>query len=453
MAFQISPNIDSLLCQLVIEVRELSVKKTQIDRQIEVCKADIAERRTDNQRTRKNIDNLDEDIELKQNTLKHNRAVAKSMKATQALLLQYERTLITELESVKVNYSNDKEVYAEKIASYSKLLQSHEKPFAQKLKAYNVDMDSRIKACHDQVTIKAKEGGHLTDTSPSSSSSKKPADSDPEQLPTAELDKETENVSVDDSATVITSVSLDEIKKRWQSGPEAAADGNIEEMDTEREAQEWPSCSADETRSNKQIVRLNPQTEESTEMHHKEAEDQETGTVSTAKKAAVSEVVEGAEEEMEERTAEQEQDPANEGNGDQVTLHEVPHPPSSSALAGTVPVTPMLRFNFSPACSPIQETSDTKSPAFTFSLNSNPCTPGFSSFGFDVVSSCDEDLSFPFGSSVFSEKENVEPQSGGLDFLFKQTEQSEDFQFAFASKSPAASKAKTMDEFPFSFNF
>lgn len=42
----------------------------------------------------------------------------------------------------------------------------------------------------------------------------------------------------------------------------------------------------------------------------------------------------------------------------------------------------------------------------------------------------------------------------GTDFLFSEAEQSEDFQFAFASKSPqTVDEQKTKDEFPFSFNF
>lgn len=46
------------------------------------------------------------------------------------------------------------------------------------------------------------------------------------------------------------------------------------------------------------------------------------------------------------------------------------------------------RFSFSPGGSPHQGTS--KSPAFLFSLNSDPSTPGFSGFRFDVGSTQDE---------------------------------------------------------------
>ena len=42
----------------------------------------------------------------------------------------------------------------------------------------------------------------------------------------------------------------------------------------------------------------------------------------------------------------------------------------------------------------------------------------------------------------------------GLEFLFGQQKQSEDFQFAFSSTSPqATNKENSGDEFPFSFNF
>ncbi|XP_061827911.1 uncharacterized protein [Nerophis lumbriciformis] len=369
MAFNISPNLDSLLCQLVVEFRELSAKKKQIDQQIEVYRADIAERRTYIEKTRRNIDEVGEEIGLKRNTLKHNREVAKSMKATQGLLLQYERTLRAELESIKVNYNNDKDVYADKIVSYRQLFQAHKKPFAQKLQAYNDDM----------------EGGHHLETVAQSSSSEQSADSDPQQLHTNDPAIETQPSFLEDSITAITSVILDE-KKRWQSGPEAAADGTTEDMGAESEVQK---CSADKTRGNKQSVKLNPQTEKQHEMHSEEEEDQEIVA------ATVSEIEEAAEEDMEERAAEQEQTLCHVNNEEQVTLPplpcEVAHPQSSSTPNDSVPVTPSFHFKFSPACSPIQETSDNnKSPAFTFSLTSNPCTPGFSGFGFDVVSSNDE---------------------------------------------------------------
>ncbi|XP_061736086.1 uncharacterized protein LOC133538464 isoform X2 [Nerophis ophidion] len=382
---------------------------------------------------RRNIAQMDEEIGLKRNTLKHNREVGKSMKATQGLLLQYERTLRAELESIKVNYSNDKDVYADKIVSYRQLFQAHKKPFAQKLQAFNDDMDN------DNM-----EGGHHQETVAQSSSSEQSADSNPQQLHTNDPAIETQPSFVEDSITAITSLILDE-KKRWQSGPEADADGTTEDMGAESEVEK---CSADKTRGNKQSVTLNPQTEKQPEMHSEEEEDQEI------RAATVSEIEEAAEEDMEERAAEQEETLSHVNNEEQVTLPplpcEVAHPQSSSTPNDSVPVTPSFHFNFSPACSPIQETSDNKSPAFTFSLNSNPCTPGFS--GFDVVSN-DEDGAFPFGSSFFSEKKNTEPKSGGLDFLFNQAEQSEDFQFAFSSKSPSANKEKTTDEFPFSFNF
>lgn len=49
-----------------------------------------------------------------------------------------------------------------------------------------------------------------------------------------------------------------------------------------------------------------------------------------------------------------------------------------------------VHCSFSPASSKDQGSSETKSPAFLFSLNSDPNTPGFPGFGFDVGSSQEE---------------------------------------------------------------
>ncbi|KAM4557791.1 uncharacterized protein PAE49_012847 [Odontesthes bonariensis] len=116
-----------------------------------------------------------------------------------------------------------------------------------------------------------------------------------------------------------------------------------------------------------------------------------------------------------------------------------------------VPSTP----TFSPSSSPHGGTSDAKSPAFLFSLNSDPSTPGFSGFGFDVGASIDEDSSFAFAGSFFNDKKTTRAKPSSCpEFLFDQPGQSEDFQFAFTAKSPqSANKENTRDEFPFSFNF
>ncbi|XP_077947291.1 uncharacterized protein LOC120834201 [Gasterosteus aculeatus] len=120
-----------------------------------------------------------------------------------------------------------------------------------------------------------------------------------------------------------------------------------------------------------------------------------------------------------------------------------------------VPPSPTFPFTFSPASPPRQGTSDTKSPAFLFSLNSDPSTLAFSGFGFDRGSSQEEESPFAFTCPLFNEKKNSEPKSSTCpEFLFGQPEQSEAFKFPFLSQNPRTTdKEDTREDFPFSFNF
>lgn len=63
-----------------------------------------------------------------------------------------------------------REVYEERIASYRKIFRSHKEyycqnPLAQKLltlQAEKEEIESRIKACDDEITVKQKELDHFT---------------------------------------------------------------------------------------------------------------------------------------------------------------------------------------------------------------------------------------------------------------------------------------------------
>ncbi|RXN16990.1 myb V isoform X1 [Labeo rohita] len=75
-----------------------------------------------------------------------------------------------------------------------------------------------------------------------------------------------------------------------------------------------------------------------------------------------------------------------------------------AALGEDEPVTDAADSN-SPSSSPgRQEISDTKSPAFVFSVNSGPSTPAFSKLGCDFAA--EEASPFTFTSSYFSDKKS-----------------------------------------------
>ncbi|XP_051260135.1 protein SIX6OS1 isoform X2 [Dicentrarchus labrax] len=454
-------NLDSLLFQLALQTRELSQRKNEINQQIKVVRVDIAERRSYIETIHRNTKKLEEEIRMKQNTVIHNKANAKRMKATNSLLLQYEQTLKEELESRKASYNHDMEVYEERIASYRKIFSSHKEyycqnPLAQKLLALQAEkeeIESRIKACDDQITVKQKEVDHLTGPAVNSSSTEKLPDSffDQQLLtePEKQLDPQTEEEM--DSSIDISSLHLNQTK----NGHNTSVEANTEEICEENNVQDTKGCSPFAEEASNGLWSCQPLDEQTQpDVMHTEEQDQETGPEDQEQQSIVSDI----EETVEERITIEEQLPSKEDNEElaafpQSSSQEI-NPESSPETVKAVPSTATFPFNLSPGSSPHQGTSDTKSPAFLFSLNADPSTPGFPGFGFDVGSSQDEDSSFAFSGSFFSEKKNTESKSSTSEFLFGQPEQSEDFEFAFNAKSPPKTdKDNTRDDFPFSFNF
>ncbi|XP_059199409.1 uncharacterized protein LOC131979443 [Centropristis striata] len=234
-------NIDSLLFQYALKNRELSQKKNEINQQIKVCRADIAERRSYIETMHRDKKKLEEEIRVKQSTVMHNKANAKSMKTTNSQLLQYEQTLKAELESIKTSYNRDMEAYEERITSYKKTFQTHkdfycQNPVAQMLltlQAEKEEIECRIKACDDQITIKQKELDHLTGSAVDSSSTEELPDSVPGQQasagPEKQLDPQTEeecNSSID-----ISSLQLNHTEDDHKTSEEV----NAEEIPEENE--------------------------------------------------------------------------------------------------------------------------------------------------------------------------------------------------------------------------
>ncbi|XP_049583228.1 uncharacterized protein [Syngnathus scovelli] len=460
-----SSAIDSLLCRIANEVRELSQEKNVLDREVEILKANIAERRDYIETTRTHIKKLEEDADVKHNTLKHNKTIKKGLNVTQSLLQQYERTVRAELESAKASYVNEKwvrqllvqhiifgvyfvyfplfisdqsrAVFKEKITKCRKQFQDHQESFRQRFQAKD-DTTSPIVVSQDDVPVKPKEGGgaYVNDSGVPRSFSEKGPDSDPHLQPTTEADMEMEGSPVKDSMVVITAYD----KQRHLTGPENSE--NTEEMDAQSQAWESSSSGADETRGNEQHVRAKAH-QGPDKMPREEEDDQEVKALRQL--SVVPEEEEAAQAQMEEGGPAQEEEQAPQEHGAPLPQHCQ----QTQAQFFTAPGTPTFNFNFSPIRSPVAGPSGSKSPAFMFSLSSAPSTLGYSGFGFDGVSSHDEALSFVFSSS----EKNQKTKSDGLDFLFNQPEQSDDFQFTFPSESSADNKENSSSDFPFSFNF
>ncbi|XP_034042429.1 protein SIX6OS1-like [Thalassophryne amazonica] len=187
-------DIDNLLFQLVLQTRFLAQKKNELNQEIKVCRDDIAENRSYNETTQKNIKKLDDEIKVLQNAVKQKKEDAKSVKVTNSLLLQYEQTLKAELDKRKESYNHDMREYEERIASCRKTFQEHKEyytqnPLAQKLlmtQAEKEEIESRIKVCDDQITMKQQELDKLKGQAAISNSTDKEPDSVSSQQPVNE---------------------------------------------------------------------------------------------------------------------------------------------------------------------------------------------------------------------------------------------------------------------------
>ncbi|KAF3694944.1 hypothetical protein EXN66_Car010620 [Channa argus] len=298
-----------------------------------VCKADIAESRSCIESFHKKIKNLEEEIRVKQSIVIHNKENAKSMKGTNSLLLQYEQTLKAELESRQASYNNEMEVSEERIASYRKTFQSHEE-------------------CYYQNPLAQK-------------------------LLKLQAEKET-------------------IECRIKNGHKVSVKENVGDVHEEKMVQDKITCTYyseeanSELRSYEQLVEQSLSDEMYTSEQEKKtkAQDQVMELQTTG-----SEIKQPVEDDVEESVTIGENQAKNQEDNEGPTGF----PPSSQDTNQSPPAkitaassNPTFPFNFSPASSPHEGTSDRKSPTFLFSLNSDPSTPNFSGFAFDVGSSQDE---------------------------------------------------------------
>ncbi|XP_077583985.1 uncharacterized protein LOC144204093 isoform X2 [Stigmatopora nigra] len=410
--------IDNILFQLASEARELTQRKNDINQEIEVNKTKIARRRTCIETTRTDIKTLKDNADMKQNNLNHNRALAKSMKVTQGMLLQYERTLKLELENIKANYNNEKDVYEEKMASYRKLFQDHQMPYVLNIQVQNDDMESSLTASQDEVmTVNVKEAGRracVTDFSVPRSTSDEDPECELHPQPLIETVTQMEHSAVEGSTAAIPAAIVNDAKL-CASCPETSA------------AKELPSRAWDLSTWMTDGASGNEDVAGPDDLASREEKLAETPFRKT-RLSVVLEEDEEAQWKMEEGDATVEEEKSPQEPGAALSSAESQQTPISAPFL--VPKMSTFSFNFSPARS-LEGSSENKSPGFTFSTNSNPSTPGF--LGFSCDDGGDEDAPFMFSSSFFKNKTKQENKSDGLDFLFNKSDQSDDFQLPFTS--------------------
>lgn len=386
-----------------------------------------------------------------------NKAIAKSMKSTSGLLLHYEQTLKTELETRKASYNRDREEYEKRITSYRGSFQSYKEyyynnPLAQKLlglQGENREIEARIKNYDEEITSKQEELDNLTAPVIQDSAPENISEGDSEQIPENEPEKQPEEETVEANDTSFQPIMEEQIPS------DAVSEGDGEEA--QNSALPCLPAEEDDVGGSQQLDDEHPQEEKETEVEDQEAgpRDAYSGPQhpSIEEQFTVLELEQAMEVEMDE---DPEVDLATNKEADE-TLTSLSQ--ASSQEEGLVQASPArtkpdlatsaFPFTFSPGTSP-QMSDSSKSPAFSFQLHSEPSTPGF--FGFGAQ---DEDQSSPFTSSFFGGKKAAESKTS-MEFLFNQPEQSGDFEFSFGAKSPDTrngNKDKSRDDFPFSFNF
>ncbi|XP_031657760.1 uncharacterized protein LOC109883407 isoform X2 [Oncorhynchus kisutch] len=455
-------SMDSLLLQLALQTRDIAQKRDQINQQIQIGKANVAEKKSYIIGIQKNIRKLEEESHHKQNIVKHLKGNTKSLKGTNGLLLQYEKTLQAELERRRDNCNQDMKVYQERIERYRKVFQQHKESYYQNplakqllmIQSGKEELESRIKVCEDQITAKEKA---LQDLLGQTLSIENPLESISGLLTAAESHRQSSAQTEDDHQSPLDISSL----HVSQDGHEKHGEGIEEHLektvahppsqgDTHCDLWSYPEAMG---RIFNDGIHASDQEEGSLLEEQKEC----LNTSSTVGMEEVKERgTEGGDEQPTPLITEAEED---EGMGAAFS----PQTPNRMKAVSSTPTFSLKSHSGSPSQ---LDGSTVKSPGFLFSMSSapSPTTPDFSGFhcGFELGSGQEEEPPFPFSSSYFSSEKKPSGSRSPSGFLFArpESEKSEDgFEFPFSSKSPgqpSTSREKGSgagDSFPFSFNF
>ncbi|XP_053733880.1 SPbeta prophage-derived uncharacterized transglycosylase YomI-like [Synchiropus splendidus] len=418
--------VQSLLLKLALENQELSLKKSDVNQQIKICKAAIAKRQLSIEATQSNIQRLDSEVQSRQNTVKHSRDTLEGLKETNKHLRHYEHTLKAELENTKTNFDRDKALYEERINNYRETFQKQknyfcQSPLAQKLiqlQGEMEDIETRIKSHDEKIDARQQELDRLT---AASASTEKPVDSDQHlkhegtQLDTSTSEEAPLHLSQQQEEEPNEEDVPEEKELQEEAGaPDIGNDGFVC-------ADEWKDQS-DEIHAEEHVQETEPFIQEKMEVIPQEEEETEKET--------------GREVSAEMDTTE------DHAALPQKQLEENPFDSQPAAVA------PAFMFDFGSRDSPCA--SDAKSPASFFSAHSEPSGSVCTDFGFNVDSPPED--CFAFANSFFVEKKSSDSKPGGSDFLFNQSMQNEDFQFPFDANSPDTGEMdSSKDEFPFNF--
>ncbi|XP_049341196.1 ELKS/Rab6-interacting/CAST family member 1 isoform X2 [Astyanax mexicanus] len=445
--------LDNLLLQLALETRELSQKKEELKQQIQIYRSSIQTKKQHIEETQKNIKKLDEEISQKQKTVKCFKENVKSLRGTNNLLLQYEKTLESELERRQDSCNQDMKLFQERIDNYRNVFQQYKEEYCKnplakqllKFQAENEEMEKRIRAKEEEMIAKEKVLNTLKEDHSACESGERPSQSQDAALPPESDFQPQADTAIHDElppqGTEAEQDILTEMEEKTMEKKEDQADG----FDASNASQVGALGSTVWTKPDLSCDLI----QEAQQKQQEQAADVDFHMNTSFGPDVMEEMMKGMEvEDQQEHEEAVDKESTNEGAA-----------PSSPVRMSAALNTPTFSLNSSPSTSPGRRQSS-EGAAFVFSVHSDPSTPGFSGFGcnFDVGSNPSEESPLKFTSPYFSSKKSPETKLPG--FLFDEMEgrQEEEFAFSFGAKSPQPSTSSqeeggTGDPFPFSFSF
>ncbi|XP_066541977.1 protein SIX6OS1 isoform X2 [Hoplias malabaricus] len=438
--------LDSLLLQLALETRELCQKKDELNQQIQMCKFNIQEKKKFIDETQEKIKKINEEILQKEKDVKSYKDNVKSLRRTNDLLLQYEKTLETELERRQDSCNQDMKMFQERLENCSKIFQQYKEeysknPVATKLLGIQAEKEETQNSfLIREEQIIAKEGEQYV-----CGSGKNVVSQEQQTLPTEGSSQIQSDASFHEHLhPQCTEIVQDDVQIEMQEKDmeksKDQADGCDESDASKVGAIGSTIWTKHEKRSDPLLATDQKQQEETSD------------TDCCMNTSPGSDVMEEMMKGMEvEDLQDNERDPIEKSTNEGAV-------PSSPVRMTAVLNTPAFSLN-SPSKSPAHQECSEKS-AFVLSMISEPATPGFHGFGceFDVESSQNEESPFTFTSTYFSDKKSPEAKLPGFLFHESEAHSEEQFEFSFGSKSPQLSSFTqkpegTGEPFPFSFNF
>ncbi|XP_035249280.1 neurofilament medium polypeptide isoform X1 [Anguilla anguilla] len=455
-------NMDSLLFQLVLQTQDLSRSKDEIEKQVEISKLNIAEKKTTIEETKRTVEKLEETMTQKENLVKYYKNNAKSLKVTNNLLIQYEKTLQLELERKQEVFSHDAKMYQERTENYRKVFEQHkaryyENPLVQKLvkaQTEKEEIERRIRACEGQIVAKENELQTLQGNIPDPPFTERASESTTAQPPAEPSDGA--EPQAEESAQIETGMSsllLDPQQNASLVDEPGNGSGERQEAANRNEKQ-------DDEMSMEECAAPSPPADKDAWLNKEDggqlpgpSQQQMNETEAQGESLEVLGVVEAEQREVDEAV----QKPVLCGQEEKQGGGGFPQTPPARMSA--VPTTPIFSLHASPGQSPGQrKPPESPSPTFLFSMSTTPETAVFSGFdcSFDLGSPKEEDMPFTFTSSYFENRKSSDSKSPG--FLIDQMESQaeEEFELFFSTKSPnqtsAGPEQGEANEFSF-FNF